>query len=217
MKSILIPLLAIAAGLPTQHAPEIAPNDNGFDTFVELFHAALATGDPSIYSSFFSDSVRFVLPENTFLILSPEQTIAELSDLGKPEEHLAHLASGFVQLDTRDQLAFKSVHNSAPDHQFIKVTAKKLRFRSLPSSNAQVIALLDDGIYSGTTPRHGLVLCERSTGIEWIQVELELPTMGLVKGYVAADYIRLIPRKAPKTMRIDLVNGQWLITELSAL
>ena len=216
MKSIFFALGLAALQQPpnTYHNPVL--NDAGFDAFIEVFHAALATGDPDIYTVFFADSVNIVLP-GSHLTLSPEACVAELSSFGRPEELLAHLARGFTQLERSDGQSFASVHNSPPQHQLIRVKAKSLRFRQLPSSNATVIALLNNGIYSGTTDPALPRLCERSTGIEWIHIELLLPTLGRVKGYVAADFVELIPRNAPKAMRVDAINGKWLITELSAL
>lgn len=217
MKSILVFLLMSSTAQPPSNGHPEKLTDASFDAFIELFHAALATGDPDIYTAFFADSVNIVLPGEQRLVLTPEACVAELTEFGRPDELLTHLAHGFAKLERSDGPSFATVHNQPPQHQFVRVHARNLRFRRLPGSNAGVIAQLHQGIYSGTTDPNVPLLCERSTGIEWMQLELLLPTLGRVKGYAAADYIELIPRNAPRAMRVDAVNGKWLITELSAL
>lgn len=216
MKSIVFALTMAALQQPPSSIPNTPLSDASFDAFVEVLHAALDTGDPNIYSVFFADTVDVVLPGNR-LQLTPEACIAELGNFGRPDELLSHLARGFAALERSDGQSFGTVHASPPNHQLVKVKTRSLRFRQLPSSTAGVIALLNAGIYSGTTDPNMQLLCERNTGIEWMQIELLLPTLGRVKGYVAAEYVELIPRNAPKAMRIDAINGKWQITELSAL
>lgn len=217
MKSIFV-LLLLSTGVqqPTTE-PSGTASAESFDAFIELFHAALATGDPDIYAGFFADSVSIVVSESQRLLLTPEACITELSEFGRPDELLAEVARGFVGLEHSHGKGYRSVHNRPPKHQFVRVTATSLRFRALPSSHANVVAMLQKGLYSGQTDTNAPLLCERSTGIEWIQLELLLPTLGTVKGYVAAEYVELIPRKAPKAMKVEHVHGAWMITELSAL
>lgn len=208
---ILLAALQFSAITPTQ-----PPIEESFDAFTELLHAALSTGDPDIYSMFFDDEVLY-LQSGVIDTLSSEQLIARLNDFGRPDELLTHLARGFLRNDEGDTPTFLSLHNSAPGHHHIRIRGSSVRFRKLPGQKGEVIALLNTGLYTGQTDAKNPMFCDAKSGIEWMHLEINHPKVGLIKGYIAADYVELISRESPKAIKVQQKNGRWVITELSAL
>lgn len=193
------------------------PAEAAFDHFIELFHAALATGDEDIYSMFFSEKVRFLQEGGQPEYLPPERLFRRLDEFGRPDELLSHLARGFVRLDRDSIIAFATLHNAPRHHHHVRINGSSVRLRKLPGSKGDVIALFNQGLYSGATDPRVPLFCDRSTGTEWLQLEISHPRLGLIKGYMAAEYLELMPRSAPKALMVEEVDGRLLITELSAL
>lgn len=211
MKTMFVLLLAFG---PISHPTSV---EDGFDAFTEVFYAALETGDPDIYSIYFADGVRFIHPGGQPDTLNAEQVLAMLSAYGKPHEVLNHLARGFVRIDRDDGPAFVSLFNQAGDRHLMRIEGQSVRLRKLPGTKSEVIALFNRGIFDGRLAEGTLPVCDRSSGIEWLKVEIKHPALGWVAGFIANDYVTLLPTSAPKAVKAELVQGQWLITELSAL
>lgn len=211
MKTLLYLLLAAGSVHPT---PTV---EDSFDAFTELFYAALETGDPDIYSLYFAENVRYIHPGGQPDTLSTDALLTKLAHFGPPHRVLSHLARGFVRLDRDDGAVFVSLYNQAGERHLVRIEGSSVRLRKLPGTKSEVIALFNQGIFDGRVLQKGAPVCDRFSGIEWLNVSLHHPKLGWVEGFIANDYVTLLPSSAPKAVKAELIQGQWLITELSAL
>lgn len=211
MKTLLLLLFTLGV----VHNPP--SSDASFDAFTELFHEALETRDSDIYGLYFAEHVRYIHPGGQPDTLETHQVITLLSQYGQPHEVLQHLARGFVRVDRDDGFAFVTLFNQSNDHHRVRIEGTSVRLRTLPGTKSSVIALFNRGIFDGRVASNRPPICDRTSGIEWLQLELNHPHLGWVSGYMANDFVTLLPSEAPKALKAEWVHGQWLITELSAL
>lgn len=211
MKTFILLLLAFGLGNPTTSI------DDGFDAFTEVFFAALQTGDPDIYGMYLADHVRYIHPGGQPDTLSTEQMLAKLARYGQPHQVLSHLSRGFVRLDHDDGPAFVSLFNQAGERRLVRINGNSVRLRKLPGTKSAVIALFNAGIFDGRIAAETAPVCDRTSGIDWLKMSIHHPKVGWVEGFIASDYVTLLPSNAPKAVKAELIQGQWFITEISTL
>jgi hypothetical protein len=201
---------------PTLQAQNSSVVD-ALETFNAKFHLALQTGDEETYRLFFAEHVRVLHPGGQPETMRSDSLMQWLQTFGEPADLLKHMARGFVKLNRDGPPAFASIHNAPMHHQLIKITGDAVRLRKLPSRKSDVIVHLNRGVYNGVTPDRYGAICEGASGIEWLELELEHPALGVVRGFVASDFIEFIPLTAPKGVLIEAIEGELLITEMSLL
>lgn len=220
MKNLLLLLLAIGIASIAKAQNTSQQNLNNFENFIDYFQKAATDKDSLLFMSCFSkqlstnffnaDSSEICSRIDLMEALLNEQSFDDFAGI------IGGSAKGFKALDEK---GMNYVNSNNPLNQRsgeITICANQVALRRTPSLKGPCIARLDKGVYSGFA-RTDAFEFEDEQGIVWVPVSISVVGIGLVKGYVSKELLKIKQQNLKYTIDVSLTNKGWRITGLKLL
>lgn len=199
MKKITFLSLMCIATFAQASAPQSSPEN--FDSSMELFREALATGNEDLALQFFADSVSYERDDGTIVQLPKELVMvaleADLATTMSAEAYLLVLAKGFSEVPGSSGQHYVNTNAGLHQPELVQVTRGPVNFRRLPSTASPILCLLENGVYSGVRDASRLVFTDEKTGVEWTPLRIYHPQIGNVRGYIASNLVSIENKHVP--------------------
>jgi len=220
MKNLLLLLLAFGTVSIAKAQNTSQQNLNNFENFIDYFQKAATNQDSLLFISCFSKQL------NTNFFNSDSAEICSRIDLMEAilkEQRfddfariISGSAKGFV---AQNEQGTNYVNSNNPLNQRsaeITICANQVALRRSPSLKGPCIVRLDRGVYSGFA-RNDAFEFEDEQGIVWVPVGVSVAEIGLVKGYVAQDLMKIKQENLKYVIDVSLTKKGWRITGLKLL
>lgn len=220
MKNLLLLLLAFGSVSIAKAQNNSQENLNKFENFIGYFQSSAQKGDSLAFISCFDTSLNTNLFNQDSLELCSRTDLLEalLNEhrFDDFSEALSSSARGFTEINTEGSLFTNAKNPLAQRKGEIHVKANQVALRRSPSLNSACIERLDVGIYSGYQRTDALEF-EDEQGIMWVPIAVSVPSLGLVKCYVAGHLIDAQDQSQKYVLDVALTKRGWRITRLNVV